>query len=518
MYRARRHLAALVIALGGLAGCADLPSEPPAPKLNGPEARLDAAWRLTLGGYVVPVDPTTLAAAATEGMDALVAQRSPDLKPGTAPRPDWPQRPAFQASQPTETALLDHLRALEAEPGRDADRLSDAAIAAMASVLDPHSKLEQPGAEAAWDKLPDTAEHYRGLGFQVRPAPSGYLVTRLYQDGPAAHAGLAVGDVITQFDGKKTTELDNRTFTKLSRGETASAVRLDIDRQGKHLRVMATRSEVDIPRVEARVVGDVAVLRLNAFTRDAGQELREQAARLFAANPPPRGLVLDLRGNLGGLISEAEDAAGLLLPNGAWLATFWSVGHPDEHHVARAPVGLPRSIPAAVLIDADTASAAEVLAAALRDHDRATLIGTRSFGKGISQGHQSLPDGRTLVATGWFLRRPSGAWLQSDGLVPDLAVTGLEETFAGHEAALPGALKPPAQVEAIADRPPPASPTCLTAGRTAAAAHPGDPQLLAAVAVLDCQRAIAPVLEAHTPAAAPSDATRQSGAVATEAN
>jgi carboxyl-terminal processing protease len=502
----------LVVALSGLAACADQPlvAAPPAP-LTGPEARFDAAWRLTLGGYVVPVDPTVLATAADEGMNAVAADRAPDVKPGTAPRPDWAQRPPFEASQPTEQAVLDHLRALEATPGLDADKLADAAISAMATVLDPHSKLEQPGAEAVWDRQPDTAEHYRGLGFQVRPAPSGYLVTRLYQDGPAVRAGLAVGDVITGFDGRKTVDLDNKTFTRLSHGETASVARLDIDRQGRHLRMTALRGPVDIPRVEARLVGDVAVLRLNTFTRDAGQELRREAARMFAANPAPRGLVLDLRGNLGGLISEAEDAAGLLLPSGAGLATFWSVGHPDEHHVARAPEGLPSAIPVAVLINADTASAAEVLAAALRDHGRATLIGTRSFGKGISQGHQSLPDGRTLVATGWFLRRPSGAWLQSDGLVPDLVVKGLEETYAGHEASMPGALKPPSKIELVADHPPPASAACLAAGHRAAA-RPGDPQLLAAVAVLDCERGLAPVLEAHAPAPASGEQTRQSGA------
>ncbi|HEV2675461.1 MAG TPA: S41 family peptidase [Aliidongia sp.] len=485
--------------------------------MSGPEARLDAAWRLTLRGYVVPVDPAVLAAAAREGMDAVVDQRAPEVKPGAAPRPDWPQRAPPHTVNPIETALLDHLHTLEARPGLDADRLSDAAIAAMTGALDPHSKLEQPGAEAVWDKLPDTAEHYRGLGFQVRTAPAGYQVTRLYQDSPAARAGFVVGDVITKFDGTDARSLTDKAFTKLSHGDaTASVAKLDVDRQGKRLHLAVPRNEVSIPRVEARVVGDVAVLRLNAFTRDAGQELRHQAARLFAAQPAPRGLVLDLRGNLGGLISEAEDAAGLLLPNGAWLATFWSVGHPDEHHVARAPAGLPRSIPVVVLIDADTASAAEVLAAALRDHGRATLIGTRSFGKGISQGHQSLPDGRTLVATGWFLRRPSGAWLQSDGLVPDLTVAGLEETYAGHEATLPGALRPPAEIETVADRPPPASTACLAAGH-AAAAKPGDPQLLAAVAVLDCQRSIAPVLEARSPVLAPDGATRQSGAVAAEA-
>jgi carboxyl-terminal processing protease len=516
MLRVQLHLGALFLAIGGLAGCADwAPETPPAPKLTAAEARFDTAWRLTLGAYVVPVDATALSAAATEGMDAVAQQRAPEVKPGSAPRLDWAQRPSFQATQPVETALIDHLRTLEAQPGADADHLSDAAIEAMTTALDPHSKMEEPGGDAVWDKLADPAEHYTGLGFQVRPTPKGYLVTRLYQQGPAAKAGLAVGDVITALDGVKAHDLDNKTFTKLSRGVPQTVAAIDIDRQGRPLRLTATRGPVKIPRVEARVVGDVAVVRLNAFTRDAGQELRQKTARLFAAEPPPRGLVLDLRGNLGGLISEAEDAAGLLLPDGAWLATFWSVGHADEHHVARPPEGLPASVPAVVLINSDTASASEVLAAALRDHGRATLIGTPSFGKGISQGHQSLPDGRTLVATGWFLRRPSGAWLQDSGLTPDLTVAGLEETYAGHEAALPGALKPPPQVETIAQRPAPASPDCLAAGHVAAA-RPGDPQLLAAVAVLDCQRSIAPVLEARAPIPTPSEQARQSGSVAAE--
>ncbi|GGF48265.1 hypothetical protein GCM10011611_63340 [Aliidongia dinghuensis] len=518
MLRAWSHFSAVALALSGLAGCVDQPPRArPAPPTTGPEARLDAAWRLTLGSYVVPVDPTVLADAATEGMDAAAAGRTPNLTPGSAPRPDWPQRPDLQWSRTLETNVLDHLRTLATKPDANADKLSDAAISAMTAVLDPHSKLEPPGGEAVWEKHADTAEHYRGLGFQVRPVPTGYLVTRLYQNSPAVHAGVLVGDIITGFDGKRAVDIDNKSFTRLSHEETPAAARLDIDRQGRHLHLTASRAEVEIPRVEARLVGDVAVLRLNAFTRDAGPELRRAAARLFAASPQPRGLVLDLRGNLGGLISEAEDAAGLLLPDGASLATFWSVGHPDEHHVAHAPTGLPRSVPVVVLINADTASAAEVLAAALRDHGRATLVGSRSFGKGISQGHQALPDGRTLVATGWFLRRPSGAWLQSDGLVPDLKVAGLEETYAGHEASLPGALKPPTQVEAVAEHPPPASPACLAAGR-AAANRPGDPQLLAAIAMLDCQHAIAPVMEAHTPLPAPAQPTRQSGAVATKAN
>jgi carboxyl-terminal processing protease len=513
MVCSRSHLGVLVLVLSGLAGCADIPSQqPPVPALTGPEARLDAAWRLTLGGYVVPVDATVLAAAASEGMDAAAQQRAPDVKPGSAPRPDWAERPAFQTTQPTETALLDHLRALAARPGADADKLADAAIDGMTTALDPHSKLEPPGGDAMWDKLADPAEHYRGLGFQVRPAPDGYLVTRLYLGGPAAKAGLAIGDVVTGIDGTKTAGISSHDFTKLSRGGQDGPAKLDIKRGSKMLHLVAARGAVEIPRVEARVVGDVAVLRLNAFTRDAGQELREKAAGLFAANPPPRGLVLDLRGNLGGLISEAEDAGGMLLPDGAKLATFWSVGHPDERHVVRPPSALPGSIPVAVLMNSDTASASEVLAAALRDHGRATLIGTPSYGKGISQGHQALPDGRTLVATGWFLRRPSGAWLQDSGLKPDLTVAGLEETFAGHEAALPGALKPPAQIEAVADQPPPASAACLAAGQIAAS-RPGDPQMDAAVAVLDCEHSIAPVLEAKTPAMVPDQDARQSGAV-----
>jgi len=508
----RSHLWAALLAIASLAGCADLPPHVDTPKLDGPQARLDAAWRLTLGNYVVPVDASMLAAAAREGMDAAAQQRKPEVTAGSAPRPDWSRRPALQTTQPVETALLDHLHTLEAQPGLDADQLSDAAIEAMTAALDPHSKMEPPGGEAIWDKLADPSEHYQGLGFQVRLVPSGYLVTRLYQDGPAAHAGLAIGDIITAIDGVKTAKLGNHAFTKLSRGDQTAAARLEIDRQGKHLHLAAARGAVEIPRVEARIVGDVAVLRLNNFTRDAGQELRQKAARLFAAQPAPRGLVLDLRGNLGGLISEAEDAGGMLLPDGAWLATFWSVGHADERHVVRPPSTLPGTIPAVVLIDGDTASASEVLAAALRDHGRATLIGTPSFGKGISQGHQSLPDGRTLVATGWFLRRPSGAWLQDSGLVPDLTVAGLEETFAGHEAALPGALKPPAQLETIAQSPPPASAHCLAAGH-AAATRPGDPPLLAAVAVLDCQRSLAPVLEAKAPIPSPDDPSHQSGAL-----
>jgi len=514
MSRSRLHLGAVFLAVGTLAGCADITPQAPAPTLTGAEARLDAAWRLTLGGYVVPVDTAVLASAASEGMDASAQQRSPDVKPGSAPRPDWSQRPSARSAEPVETAMLDHLRTLEAQPGADADKLSDAAIEAMTAALDPHSKLEPPGGEAMWDKLADPAEHYKGLGFQVRPVPAGYEITRLYPDGPAAQAGLAIGDVITAIDGNKTAGISNHDFTKLSRGDQTASAKLDVERQNKRLHLAAVRGVVDIPRVEARVVGDVAVLRLNAFTRDAGQELRHKAARLFAAETAPRGLVLDLRGNLGGLISEAEDAGGMLLPDGAWLATFWSAGHPDELHVVRPPEALPASIPVVVLMNSDTASASEVLAAALRDHGRATLIGTPSFGKGISQGHQSLPDGRTLVATGWFLRRPSGAWLQDSGLVPDLTVAGLEETYAGHEAKLPGALKPPAQIETVAQRPPPASADCLAAGRIAAA-RPGDPQLLAAVAVLDCQRSIAPVLEAKSPGTMPGDQTRQSGAVVT---
>jgi carboxyl-terminal processing protease len=513
MLRMRSHLGGWFVVLASLAGCADATPQVSAPQLTGPEARLDAAWQLTLSGYVVPVDPVALAVAADEGMDALAQQRVPDVKPGSAPFPELGRRPSTAATQPIEQAMLAHLQALEAEPGLDADHLSDAAIQAMTTALDPHTKLEEPGGDAIWDRQADTAEHYRGLGFQVRPEPTGYRVTRLYQGGPAAQAGVEIGDLVTALDGRKTASLDNRAFTKLSHGDAATPAKLDIDRHGKHLHLAATRGPVDIPRVEARIVGDVAVLRLNAFTRDAGQELRRKTAQLFAAQPAPRGLVLDLRGNLGGLISEAEDAAGLLLPDGAWLATFWSVGHADERHVARPPTALASNIPAVVLIDGDTASASEVLAAALRDHGRATLIGTPSFGKGISQGHSALPGGRTLVATGWFLRRPSGAWLQDSGLVPDLTVAGLEETYAGHENAMPGALRPPPQIVKVAHHPAPASADCLAAGHVAST-KPGDPQLLAAVAVLDCQRSIAPVLEAKSPAAVPDGETRQSGAVA----
>jgi carboxyl-terminal processing protease len=239
------------------------------------------------------------------------------------------------------------------------------------------------------------------------------------QPGSAAeHAGVRVGDVIEAIDGRAVQGWSVTKVAAALRGGPGSAVRLTVRRGAtahEHRLVRRPVHTGDVT-VTARP-GDVLMIRITAFTRDAGAQVRA------ALRTPARhagGVILDLRGNPGGLLEEAVETASAFLAGGL-VVTYERRGAPPSPRTVTAP-GDSRT-PLVVLVDAGTASAAEVVAGSLRDRDRAVLVGSRTYGKGSVQEPVRLADGSAIELTVGRYRTPGGRNLDGVGIEPDVAVS-----------------------------------------------------------------------------------------------
>lgn len=250
----------------------------------------------------------------------------------------------------------------------------------------------------------ETASAYGGIGVSLLPSSRGLVVVSLRD--PARIAGVRLGDTIVRVGGASVTALGASRAAARILGPAGSTVRLGIVRHGRRLVVRVRRSLVRAPVVEARLLsfagrrwGDV---RLSAFRAGAVVVLRREVRRLRREGAA--GFVLDLRDNPGGLLAQAVDVASLFVGSGV-VATLDGFHQPREVLEA-VPHLVVTKLPLVVLVDRYTASSAEVVASALRDHGRATIVGERTYGKGVVQAVDPLPNGAALELT---IARWSGA-------------------------------------------------------------------------------------------------------------
>lgn len=266
---------------------------------------------------------------------------------------------------------------------------------------------------------------FSGIGLGVGEVERGLRVERVFEGSPAERAGIVVGDTIVSVDGRSIAGLSSGTATARIKGPEGTDVVVGVLGGGGRevRRVRLTRAEIEVPVVSSgvRTIGGekLGYLRLAAFSsgahgavRDAVRGLRRRGAE---------GLVLDLRANGGGLLEEAVLAASVFLPEGEVVVSTRS--RTEGETVYRAEGGnLPR-LPLVVLIDRGTASAAEILAAALADDAGAELVGTRSFGKGVFQQEVGLSNGGALKLTVGEYFTPTGENLAGKGIRPDVAAS-----------------------------------------------------------------------------------------------
>ena len=266
-----------------------------------------------------------------------------------------------------------------------------------------------------------TSGQFKGVGLTVNEVPKGLRIAEVLPDSPAESADLAQGDVITAVDGKSIAGLPSEVSTGRIKGEVGTEVELTIEpvSGASERTVTLERAEVRLPVTDGRIVRvdgrKVAYVPYFGFSRGAHGELRSEIERLYREGA--EGLILDLRGNGGGLLQEAVLSASVFVEEGDVVTTR---SRTQGETVYDATGGALDPRPTVVLINRDTASAAEILAAAIASYDLGTIVGERSFGKGTFQEVIRLPDGGALDLTIGEYVTADGVSLADKGIRPDV--------------------------------------------------------------------------------------------------
>jgi carboxyl-terminal processing protease len=292
--------------------------------------------------------------------------------------------------------------------------------------LDGHSAFFSP--DEYRDLLDVTEGEYAGIGVEVATRDGVTEVVAVFDHSPAHRAGVRAGDEILAVDGASLEDAGIDLVRAYLRGPAGTRVVLSVRRANRDEPWTTTlvRSWIRIAPVEARSLElGVEYVRIKSFARRVAHDLETQLKR----RPPTRGLVLDLRGNPGGLFDEAIAVCDLFLDGGMIVSVTGKGGRVIERHTAHAN-GTQADYPVAVLIDGGSASAAEIVAGALHDRGRARLFGERSYGKGSVQSILDMSDGSGLKLTVARYVTPSGARIEGLGVAPNEAVEEEEATDA----------------------------------------------------------------------------------------
>lgn len=286
--------------------------------------------------------------------------------------------------------------------------------AAVAGLGDPYSHYFDPTTYKAF--LNQSNPHVNGIGISIVPDARGLRVVDVYPGSPAAHAGLARGDVIVSV-GKTSLAGRPQTFAaSLIQGRPGTRVTLTVMHTGRSRVVVITRAALVVPVATGKLVSyhgkKIGEVALSTFSDGSGDELRAQVEK--AVHQGASALVLDLRQNGGGLLNEAVNVASIFIPDGTIVSTD---GRSQPRQVYTAKGGaISGSIPVVVLVDRGTASAAEIVTGALKDRGRAKVVGTHTYGKGVFQEIKQLSNGGALDITVGEYFTPSGHNLGGGGV------------------------------------------------------------------------------------------------------
>ncbi|WJR81543.1 S41 family peptidase [Bradyrhizobium sp. NP1] len=307
----------------------------------------------------------------------------------------------------------------------DDTKLIEGAIDGMVTSLDPHSRYMN---DKAWREMQETTSgEFGGLGIEVTMEDGLVKVVSPIDDTPAAKAGIMSGDLIAQIDGEAVQGLSLEQAVNKMKGAVNTKTKLLIMRKGKDapLELTITREIIRVRPVRYHTEGgDIGYIRITSFNEQTTESLRKAVSAIAKEIPPEKlaGYVVDLRNNPGGLLDQAVSVASTFMARGEIVSTRGR--NPEETQRFTAHGGdLIKGKPLVVLINGGSASASEIVAGALHDHKRATLIGTRSFGKGSVQTIIPLGAGNgALALTTARYFTPSGHSIQAQGITPDIEV------------------------------------------------------------------------------------------------
>lgn len=305
------------------------------------------------------------------------------------------------------------------EPSNDASMATGVARGMLESLDDSYAVYFDRQHYAYFNE--QTTGEFYGIGITISDKDGKPYVVTVLKGTPAERAKLKPDDIIVSIDGVTRDRWDLEEVVKRVRGPESTKVKLQISREGsdKLLDFTITRAKIDVPNVEQELVGkDVGYIRLYTFNQRSGDDIREALKTLEKQGA--KGFVLDLRDNPGGLLSASVDVVSLFVKDGVVVTVDGRV--PEMNETYRASGDLETKAPLVLLVNENSASASEIVAGALQDYDRATVVGVTSFGKGSVQQLEELSFGGAVKLTIAHYLTPKGRVIDKKGVVPEVVV------------------------------------------------------------------------------------------------
>ena len=309
----------------------------------------------------------------------------------------------------------------------DEEKIYEAVFDGVVANLDVFSRYAGP-AEAELNRA--RREGVSGVGLKIQIKSGKPIITNVQPNLPAARAGLRVNDQITHIDGIELYNATKRDVTKRLQGSVRSEVAIRVYRktEDRHLKISMARMHIVPTTVTTETTDDFVYIKISGFNQGTADSMEKELRKIRnAGNSNLKGLIIDLRGNPGGLLKQSIKVADLLLSKGHIISTRGR--HPDSlHHYEAGGQDFADGWRIVVLVDGKSASAAEIVAAALQDHGRAVLVGTSSYGKGTVQTVIRLPNNGELNLTWSRFIAPSGYALHGLGVRPTICTSKLKDS------------------------------------------------------------------------------------------
>jgi carboxyl-terminal processing protease len=386
---------------------------------NSPPQLIDLALHKLEDSYYKPVDPQ----APIVGENAAIREylKSKKISNVTLPSVTATADASQEGAELAKVLAFAQAHYAAAAGPTGSEDLTDAALRGiMNSVNDPYTVYLSPREiQGLQESL--TGGNFGGIGVYIYQLKDGRVIVQPIDDMPALKAGMKAGEIVDTVDGKKVAGMQLDLVEKLIRGEAGSTVALTThpyDKPGKEHTYKIVRQIIHVPTVRAKMENGIDYIRLSDFGQTSADEMRK--ALLDGQAHGAKGYILDLRDNGGGFLTAAVDISSLFVPQGTIVATIERDGNRTDYSATgKSIAGLK---PLVVLVNKYTASSSEITSGALQDYHLATLIGTKTFGKGVVQSIYPTPDQGALKITTARYVTPLGRDIQHKGIIPDVVI------------------------------------------------------------------------------------------------